>query len=88
MDECVKGTHQCDGDQVCTNRQGGYVCNCPQGFRLNAQRQCQDINECESYYGRVSMTVFVFLSDKIITESAFSWFELVDVCIFINEAFH
>lgn len=53
VDECVKGTHQCEGMQRCSNRQGGYVCHCPEGFRLNAQRQCQDINECEYYHGRV-----------------------------------
>lgn len=53
IDECAKGTHQCVGNEVCSNRQGSYVCFCPRGFRRNAQRQCADINECESYHGRV-----------------------------------
>ncbi|XP_071519923.1 uncharacterized protein [Panulirus ornatus] len=52
-DECAEETHQCVGNQVCSNRQGGYTCLCPTGFRLNSLRQCEDINECESFYGRV-----------------------------------
>ncbi|KAK4307648.1 hypothetical protein Pmani_020604 [Petrolisthes manimaculis] len=50
IDECLEGTHQCEGTQMCSNRQGGYICQCPRGYRLNNERQCQDINECESYY--------------------------------------
>ncbi|XP_063889085.1 fibrillin-2-like isoform X3 [Scylla paramamosain] len=53
IDECAKGTHQCVGNQLCSNRQGSYICYCPQGFRRNTQQQCEDINECESYRGRV-----------------------------------
>ncbi|XP_069157401.1 fibulin-1-like isoform X3 [Procambarus clarkii] len=53
VDECADGTHQCTGNQVCSNRQGGYICQCPTGFRLNSLRKCQDINECEAYYGSV-----------------------------------
>lgn len=53
VDECARGIHHCEGNQICSNRQGSYICNCPQGYRLNVQRQCEDINECESFYGRV-----------------------------------
>ncbi|KAG0712253.1 Fibrillin-3 [Chionoecetes opilio] len=52
IDECAKGTHKCEGNQTCSNRQGGYVCHCNEGYRLNTERQCEDINECESYHGR------------------------------------
>ncbi|CAL4132805.1 unnamed protein product, partial [Meganyctiphanes norvegica] len=50
IDECTDGTAQC-GSQRCTNRPGGYVCQCDAGYRLNPQRQCEDINECQSYFG-------------------------------------
>ncbi|KAG7174672.1 Fibrillin-2-like 3, partial [Homarus americanus] len=53
VDECADGTHQCTGNQECSNRQGGYICQCPTGFRHNSLRQCQDVNECEAYYGSV-----------------------------------
>ncbi|XP_066952425.1 fibulin-1-like [Macrobrachium rosenbergii] len=53
IDECSEGTHQCTGNQVCANRRGGYICQCPVGYRLNNQRQCEDVNECESYFGSI-----------------------------------
>ncbi|XP_069955422.1 fibrillin-2 isoform X5 [Cherax quadricarinatus] len=53
IDECADGTHQCRGNQVCSNRQGGYICQCPTGFKFNEIRQCQDFNECETYPGSV-----------------------------------
>ncbi|XP_037784060.1 fibrillin-2-like isoform X6 [Penaeus monodon] len=53
IDECADGTHQCTGNQLCSNRQGSYICQCPPGFRLNSLRQCQDVNECESYFGNI-----------------------------------
>lgn len=31
LDECVDGTHECEPDQTCQNRPGGYLCKCPTG---------------------------------------------------------
>ncbi|XP_076037131.1 uncharacterized protein LOC143022668 isoform X3 [Oratosquilla oratoria] len=53
IDECQLGTHQCHGLQECINRHGGYVCQCPAGYRTNANRVCEDIDECNSYFGSV-----------------------------------
>nr|XP_027216674.1 fibrillin-2-like isoform X4 [Penaeus vannamei] len=53
IDECADGSHQCTGNQLCSNRQGSYICQCPPGYRLNSLRQCQDVNECESYFGNI-----------------------------------
>ncbi|KAA0202666.1 hypothetical protein HAZT_HAZT007815 [Hyalella azteca] len=51
IDECASGDHECTGGQECHNRRGSYTCQCPTGFRLNRARQCQDIDECSTYYG-------------------------------------
>ena len=55
IDECEDGTHRCSGGQECVNRPGDYLCQCPTGYRLNSQRQCEDINECQFYFGAVSI---------------------------------
>uniref|UniRef100_A0A6A7G299 Fibrillin-2-like isoform X4 n=2 Tax=Hirondellea gigas TaxID=1518452 RepID=A0A6A7G299_9CRUS len=51
IDECASNVHECSGGQTCSNRQGTYTCQCPSGYRLNHLRQCQDIDECTSFYG-------------------------------------
>ncbi|CAG2116609.1 unnamed protein product, partial [Medioppia subpectinata] len=49
IDECVEGTHECTGMQICRNRPGNYICECPLGYILNQNRDCEDINECTRY---------------------------------------
>lgn len=55
IDECELGTSNCGPDELCRNKPGGYTCSCPPGHTLNAQRRCEDINECEFYKGQVSI---------------------------------
>ena len=45
MNECVLGTHGCNG--TCENLVGGYQCSCIGGYTLASDgRQCNDIDEC------------------------------------------
>uniref|UniRef100_A0A147B8B3 Fibulin 1 n=1 Tax=Alectorobius mimon TaxID=360319 RepID=A0A147B8B3_9ACAR len=53
IDECTEGTHTCKLDQICNNRPGGYSCECPSGYFMNAARQCEDVDECLRYPGKV-----------------------------------
>ncbi|KAL7646898.1 UNVERIFIED_CONTAM: hypothetical protein RMT77_002155 [Armadillidium vulgare] len=50
INECEDGTHTCTEKQICLNRPGGYVCQCPPGYRLDRNRDCEDINECQTAY--------------------------------------
>lgn len=54
IDECETRTANCGPDEICRNKPGGYTCSCPIGHTLNAQRRCEDINECEFYRGQVN----------------------------------
>lgn len=54
IDECQQGTANCGPDEICKNKPGGYTCSCPAGHALNAQRRCEDVNECEFYKGQVN----------------------------------
>lgn len=47
IDECVEGLSKCS--HQCLNTQGGYVCECPEGFYLSQESShaCVDVNECE-----------------------------------------
>uniref|UniRef100_A0A9J7XFY4 Fibulin 2 n=1 Tax=Cyprinus carpio carpio TaxID=630221 RepID=A0A9J7XFY4_CYPCA len=45
------GAHKCSRDMVCVNREGSYQCvqlyeMCDEGFILNQNRDCVDVNEC------------------------------------------
>ncbi|XP_064473187.1 fibulin-1-like isoform X2 [Ornithodoros turicata] len=53
VDECADGTHTCMPDQTCDNRPGGYSCGCPTGYHMNADRHCEDVDECSRYHGKV-----------------------------------
>lgn len=35
--------------QICKNRPGNYLCECPPGYTLNQNRECEDIDECARY---------------------------------------
>ena len=39
--------HSCP--QNCVNTIGSFRCECYQGYRLNDQGQCIDVNECQVY---------------------------------------
>uniref|UniRef100_A0A915CWE3 Uncharacterized protein n=1 Tax=Ditylenchus dipsaci TaxID=166011 RepID=A0A915CWE3_9BILA len=45
LDECAFDA-PCQFD--CTNTAGTYECSCPDGYALNDQGQCIDINECDA----------------------------------------
>ncbi|XP_075161744.1 uncharacterized protein LOC142234478 isoform X2 [Haematobia irritans] len=47
IDECMEGGHLCS--HQCLNSQGGYQCQCPEGYFLpeGNDHQCVDINECQ-----------------------------------------
>ncbi|XP_011333166.1 fibrillin-1-like isoform X3 [Ooceraea biroi] len=49
VDECREGIHECDKDQTCENRQGGYHCICPPGHAAGPNNDCVDIDECSIY---------------------------------------
>lgn len=55
IDECQQGTANCGPDEICKNKPGGYTCSCPAGHALNAQRRCDDIDECDFYKGQVNI---------------------------------
>ena len=35
INECTRGTDNCDANAVCTNVAGGFMCACRQGFHGN-----------------------------------------------------
>ncbi|XP_075750923.1 uncharacterized protein LOC119175044 isoform X3 [Rhipicephalus microplus] len=53
IDECATNTHDCRENQTCNNIPGSYSCECPVGFRMNSFRDCEDIDECTRFAGRV-----------------------------------
>lgn len=67
IDECHEGTANCGPDEICKNKPGGYTCSCPAGHALNAQRRCEDVDECDFYKGQVKMNSdnFLFNSNRI-----------------------
>ncbi|TRY94562.1 hypothetical protein DNTS_024379 [Danionella cerebrum] len=46
INECEISNYICQS--TCVNEPGGFHCECPDGYQLQGQRMCQDINECES----------------------------------------
>ncbi|KAL2086141.1 hypothetical protein ACEWY4_017200 [Coilia grayii] len=43
---CALVPHICQ--YQCVSQPGGYACVCPDGYQLQAERLCEDRNECES----------------------------------------
>lgn len=44
IDECVdeNGDEECEEkDATCVNQEGGYICECEEGFRFNAAGICE-----------------------------------------------
>ena len=56
IDECETGQHTCKGNQQCLNRGGGYICQCPRGYTVTANGECEDIDECSRYSGQVNFS--------------------------------
>ncbi|XP_078596282.1 uncharacterized protein LOC144873139 isoform X2 [Branchiostoma floridae x Branchiostoma japonicum] len=47
IDECARGTHDCQGLSECKNNRGSYICQCPSGYTADqSTRTCQDADEC------------------------------------------
>lgn len=53
VDECAKGIHSCKSGQICENQIGFHICRCPSGHKMNSRYECEDIDECQLYKGRV-----------------------------------
>ncbi len=50
LNECHLNTHDCDSGSVCVNTEGGFYCQCSDGFQLDefeSGKRCLDVNECE-----------------------------------------
>ncbi|XP_059163001.1 fibulin-1-like [Physella acuta] len=47
IDECELGTHQCTVEQLCINKPGTYLCQCPRGLRQDETGKCVDVDECD-----------------------------------------
>ncbi|XP_062615400.1 fibrillin-1-like [Saccostrea cucullata] len=45
VNECIVNQTICGTDKICHNLQGGYRCDCRQGYRKDADR-CVDVDEC------------------------------------------
>ena len=57
IDECVNigQCHRADGNAaICTNTPGSYQCDCEQGFLVDDDGWCNDIDECNLFRMRVS----------------------------------
>jgi len=47
INECTEGTHNCTDEQVCSNIDGGFICDCSKGYSKNSTTgECHDIDEC------------------------------------------
>ena len=44
VDECAEGTHNCSSNAKCTDIDGGYYCNCTEGFIRHGNSQlCEGV---------------------------------------------
>nr|XP_032830111.1 complement component C1q receptor-like [Petromyzon marinus] len=46
VDECARDD-PCQQQGLCTNTEGGFVCDCVEGYQLVNLTECEDIDECE-----------------------------------------
>ncbi|XP_034936091.1 fibrillin-1-like [Chelonus insularis] len=53
VDECAEKSHECGPEQICENRQGGYVCSCPPGHVIGPNKDCIDIDECSVFGSKI-----------------------------------
>ena len=48
VDECLADRTLCQPTGVCRNTEGGYTCECPEGYRVDgAGTGCVDVDECD-----------------------------------------
>jgi len=45
IDECTMGTHDCNDEETCENREGGFSCKCKEG-QFRSGGVCRDRDEC------------------------------------------
>ena len=65
-DQCFFNNGNCGENYLCFTQYNGVQCQCKQGFELDQDRQCVDIDECEA--GLVSCS-----GDQVCQNSAGSW---------------
>ncbi|CAN0252108.1 thrombomodulin-like [Lampetra fluviatilis] len=46
VDECARDD-PCQQQGLCTNKEGGFVCDCVEGYQLVNLTECEDIDECD-----------------------------------------
>ena len=46
VNECAESTDECESNEACANRPGGYKCECATGYESNEYAGCKDVNEC------------------------------------------
>ena len=48
VDECAEDSSLCQPTGTCKNTEGGYTCECPEGYVVDASgTRCVDEDECE-----------------------------------------
>ena len=45
IDECERGTNECDVNSICTDNIGSYDCSCNTGYSGDGF-SCEDVDEC------------------------------------------
>ena len=45
IEECARGTFECDPNATCVNNDGSYTCECDAGFTGDG-KTCMDFDEC------------------------------------------
>ncbi|XP_070174362.1 fibrillin-1-like [Littorina saxatilis] len=48
VNECEENPDVCGEVQVCTNTNGSYTCACQDGYSIDDDGVCQDVNECSN----------------------------------------
>lgn len=92
IDECELGIDLCEKTQICKNKPGYYSCECPTGFSLNQNRQCEDIDECAKYgtsvcFSDISICKNTIGSYQCECKPGYKNDETGRLCVDVNECF-